>query len=121
MSNDERGSGEDLSAEETGSEESPSAEQTAEELVDHLEEISQQTSSTQQEMFTDEWMAENTDFDSIEAFLSAGPWDVAPEDGPWDVPTEALDAHAAAHSPFDSWAEMSQAAGEAWLDETLDL
>lgn len=99
----------------------PSAEETAEELVDRLEDISQQSRSTQQEMFTDEWMTDNTDFDSIEAFLEAGPWDVAPEDGLWDVPVAALDEHAAAHSTFDTWEEMSQAAGESWLDDTLDL
>ena len=98
-----------------------SAEESAERLVESLEDISQDSASTQQEMFTDEWMADHTDFDSIEAFLAAGPWDVAPEEGLWDVSTDALDDHAAAHSEFDSWASMSQAAGEAWLDETLEL
>jgi hypothetical protein len=102
-------------------EEDLSAEESAERLAASLEDISQDSASTQQEMFTDEWMADHTDFDSIEAFLAAGTWEVAPEEGLWDVPTDELDEHAAANSEFDSWEAMSQAAGEAWLDQTLDL
>jgi hypothetical protein len=108
-------------ADESDPAEEQSPEETAEQLVDHLEDISQQDRSTQQELFTEEWMAENTDFDSIEAFLEAGPWDAAPEEGLWDVPTAALDEHTAAHSRFDTWEEMSQAAGDSWLDDALDL
>lgn len=104
-----------------GTEEGPSAEETAADLADGLEDISQQSQSTQQEMFTDEWVATHTDFDSIEAFLEAGPWDVAPEEGIWDVPVDLLDAHAREHSEYNTWEEMSQAAGQEWLDDTLDL
>lgn len=101
--------------------EEPDAEESAEQFVEAIEEISRQDTSTHQELFTDAWVAEHTTFDSIEAFLAAGPWDAEPGEGLWDVPVDALDEHAAAHSPFDSWAEMTQAAGETWVDETLDL
>jgi hypothetical protein len=104
-----------------GTDEGPSAEETAADLADGLEDISQQSQSTQQEMFTDEWVTTHTDFDSIEAFLEAGPWDVAPEEGIWDVPVDLLDAHTHEHSEYNTWEELSQAAGQEWLDDTLDL
>lgn len=94
-------------------------EETAERLSEHLDEISEEDNSTQQEMFTDEWMAAHTDFEDIEAFLDAGPW--AEGTDIWDIETEKLDEHAAAHSEFDSWQAMSEVAGDEWMDEKLSF
>lgn len=102
-----------------GADEEQTAEETAEQLVENLDEISEEENSTQQEMFTDAWMAKHTDFESIEAFLAAGAWPEGTEI--WDVPTDDLDAHAAAHSAFDTWQEMSQAAGDEWMDDRLSF
>lgn len=109
--------GADGVAREPGAEADPSAEATAERLSDHLDEISEETNSTQQEMFTDAWMTAHTEFESIEAFLDAGPWAVGTEI--WDIPTDQLDAHAATHSAFEDWQAMSAAAGDEWMDDKL--
>lgn len=100
-------------------EEEQSPEETAEKLSEHLDEISEEDNSTQQEMFTDEWMAAHTDFEDIEAFLAAGSWESGTEI--WDIETAKLDEHTAANTEFDTWQEMSQAAGDEWMDDKLSF
>lgn len=100
--------------------EEQTAEETAENLVESLDESAQTDRSTQEELFSDEWISANTEFDTVEAFFEVAPWDASPGEGLWDVPTEQLDAHAAAHTEYDTWEELSAAAGDDWLESKLD-
>jgi hypothetical protein len=98
----------------------PTAEETAANLSKSLDENAQDERSTQEELFTDEWVAANTDFEDVGAFFAAEPLAVEPGEGLWDVPTERLDAHAAEHTEYDTWEDLSAAAGDDWLASKLD-
>jgi hypothetical protein len=74
-----------------------------------LVDLSREDDVTLGEFFTDSFVAETTEFDSLGAFLAATPWDAATFA---DVPRDELDGFVAEHAAFDSWAGMVAAAGD---------
>lgn len=71
-----------------------------------------------EELFPDEFMEENTDFESLESFFRDSPWDWERDDLE-DIPEEKLDEYVRTHSQFSSWEEMMSEAGEIWAAKQL--
>lgn len=68
------------------------------------------------DLFTDDFVADYTDFDSMEELLAASPTDGPVADTVRD-PSDDLDEFIAANSEFDSWLSFVGAAGDQFLHQ----
>jgi len=94
-----------------------------EDLADQLEELSGSVDGGQdipmEELFTDGFMATNTDFDSIGDFLTASPWTIESEADFRTIDEDNFDSYVDAHTGFSSWEAMLSAAAREWLTRQL--
>lgn len=74
---------------------------------------------TLEDLFAEEWMAEYTDAASIGAFVAESDFEVTDQESFEGIPDAAWDDHVAAHSEFDSWPEMLNAAVESYVRTRL--
>jgi hypothetical protein len=67
------------------------------------------------DLFDDEWVAENTDAESIAAFVAACDHEVTDQSSFEEIPEDEWDGYVAAHSEFADWGEMLSAAVERYV------
>lgn len=73
------------------------------------------------ELFPDEFMLRNTDFPSIDAFLTASGFSIASTEDTALPPDERWDPFVTQHTRFGSWGEMKDAAAQEWGRKRLGL
>ncbi|SPF53138.1 conserved hypothetical protein [Candidatus Desulfosporosinus infrequens] len=74
------------------------------------------------DLFPSRFMHQYTQFDSIDELLSSGGFEVNSEDDYEAIPDEAIDAHVAKTTNFDSWREMlTNAIEDSYIIERLGL
>src|SRR5262245_2353208 len=73
------------------------------------------------ELFTDEFMMLNTEFQSMELMLSASGFKVERQEDFAAIPDDQWDAFVREHTRFGSWKDMSAAAGNEWVSRQLGL
>jgi hypothetical protein len=73
------------------------------------------------EMFPDEFILRNTDFQSLEQFFNASSWRIETAADLEAVPDAEWDEYVKMHTRFGSWEEMQRAAGQEWIARQLDL
>lgn len=72
------------------------------------------------EFFPEEFMRLYTEFDSMEAFLDASPWEVEDQEDFRAIPDEPFDAYVDEHTDFPSWEVMYQTAGKRFMERRLE-
>lgn len=96
-----------------------------EELADQLEELSDSLDVDQdipmEELFTDGFMATNTDFDSISEFFEESPWTIESEEDFHNIDEDEFDRYVDKHTGFSSWEAMLSAAAREWLTRQISL
>jgi len=96
-----------------------------EELADQLEELSDSTDVDRtipiEELFTDGFMATNTEFDSMSEFFEQSPWTVESEADFHNIDEDEFDRYVDEHTGFSSWEAMLSAAAREWLTRQLSL
>ncbi|PHQ38207.1 hypothetical protein DJ69_12680 [Halorubrum persicum] len=96
-----------------------------EELTDQLEELSTSVDVEQDipmgELFTDGFMATNTDFDSISEFFDESRWTVESEEDFQKIDEDEFDRYVDKHTGFSSWEAMLSAAAREWLTRQIEL
>lgn len=94
-----------------------------EELADQLEELSDSPDVNQNipigELFTEGFMATNTEFDSISEFFEKSPWTIESEDDFHNIDEGEFDRYVDEHTGFSSWEAMLSAAAREWLTRQL--
>ena len=73
------------------------------------------------ELFPDEFMLRNTEFPSVDEFISASGFTVESADDFAAIPDDPWDDYVRQRTRFASWAEMQQAAAEEWITRQLKL
>ena len=73
------------------------------------------------ELYPPSFMARHTDFEDIDAFFEASPYDIETQEDYDALEWSDLDAHTAATTSFDTHHEMGERAGEEWLKRQLNL
>ncbi len=96
-----------------------------EELADQFDELSTSLDVEQdipmEELFTDGFMATNTDFDSISEFFEESRWTVESEEDFEKIDEAEFDRYVDKHTGFSSWEAMLSAAAREWLTRQIDL
>lgn len=96
-----------------------------EELADQLEELSASLDVDQnipiEELFTDGFMATNTESDSISDFFAKSPWTIESEEDFHNIDEDEFDRYVDEHTGFSSWEAMLSAAAREWLTRQLSL
>lgn len=96
-----------------------------EELADQLEELSDSPDVDQdvpmEELFTDGFMATNTEFDSISEFFEESPWTIKSEEDFHNIAEDEFDRYVDKHTGFSSWEAMLSAAAREWLTRQISL
>lgn len=72
------------------------------------------------EIFPEDFMLLYTEFDSIEAFFEASPWDVEDERDFRAIPDEPFDEYVSNHTDFPSWEIMYHSAGKRFMQRRLE-
>ena len=96
-----------------------------EELADQLEELSDSLNVDQdipmEELFTDGFMATNTEFESISEFFEKSPWTIESEEDFQNIDEDEFDKYVDNHTGFSSWEAMLSAAAREWLTRQISL
>ncbi|SFH07021.1 hypothetical protein SAMN04488063_0085 [Halopelagius inordinatus] len=74
---------------------------------------------TLEDLFAEEWMVEYTDAPSIGAFVAESEFEVTDQESFERIPDAEWDDHVAAHSEFESWRGMLNAAVESYVRTRL--
>jgi hypothetical protein len=72
------------------------------------------------ELFPDEFMLRNTDFQSIDAMFAASSFTLETAEDLNAIPEAALDEFIRANTRFDSWEDMKAAAAREWGQRRLE-
>lgn len=72
-----------------------------------------------EEMFTPEFMGLYTEFQNIEQFFEASPWEVNSEEDFEEIPEEEFDQYVSEHTDFPNWGVMQETAGKRYLENQL--
>ena len=91
-----------------------------EELADQLDGLSDQD-IPMEELFTDGFMATNTDFESISEFFEKSRWTVESEEDFQKIDENEFDRYVDKHTGFNSWEAMLSAAAREWLMREINL
>jgi len=83
-------------------------------LQQNLKKLSGEHRLTDEDLLTDDFIQQNTNFQTREAFLEAG--GIKSQE---DLATDAFNSFVAANTSFDSWTEMLKAAGAKWAKRQL--
>lgn len=93
---------------------------TLKKLDQRAEELKGKRSIPATELFSPSFMNENTSFESFDAFLDAGGFEVGEEENVEAVVSEdALDRLVQDETPYDSWEAMKEDAVTAWAWDYL--
>ena len=87
----------------------------------NLEQLEGEHSIPLNELFNDEFMLRNTDFDSIDALFKSSGFKVESQDDFEAIPDEPWNVFILEHTRFSSWEEMRNAAVTAWAHRQLEL
>jgi hypothetical protein len=71
------------------------------------------------ELFNDEFMLRNTDFDSVAAMFAASGYKIESADDFKAIPDEPWDDFIRNRTRFASWQEMKEAAAKAWASRQM--
>jgi hypothetical protein len=74
-----------------------------------------------EELFTDGFMATNTEFDSISDFFEESPWTIESEEDFQSIDEDEFDRYVDKHTGFSSWEAMLSAAAREWLTRQMSL
>lgn len=74
---------------------------------------------TLDDLFDEEWMSDHTDAASIGAFVAESDFEVTDQESFEEIPDDEWDDHVAAHSEFDDWRQMLNAAVESYVRTRL--
>ena len=95
--------------------------QELEQMQQAVEDLGEERSVTFEELFTEVFMEEYTNYSSIDELLEAGGFHAETNEEFDAIPEEELDAHIAKTTNFDSWEEMlSQATGQ-YISDQLEF
>lgn len=96
-----------------------------EELAEQMDDLSASLDVDQdipmEELFTDGFMATNTEFDSISDFFEESPWTIESEEGFQSIDEDEFDRYVDKHTGFSSWEAMLSAAAREWLTRQMSL
>jgi len=96
-----------------------------EELAEQMDDLSASLDVDQdipmEELFTDGFMATNTEFDSISDFFEESPWTIESEEDFQSIDEDELDRYVDKHTGFSSWEAMLSAAAREWLTRQMSL
>jgi len=96
-----------------------------EELEDQLEEWASTFEGEHdipiEELFTDGFIATNTEFDTISGFFNQSPWEVTSEADLQKIDEDDLDRYVNKHTGFSSWEAMLSTAAREWLVREFSL
>lgn len=84
------------------------------EMADNAAELEGENEVSFDELFTDEFMRQHSEVNSIEEFFEESQWDVSSEEDFEAIPEDEFDEYIDSHTEFDSWGEMQRAAVEDW-------
>lgn len=85
-----------------------------------VEELKGEHTLPADELFPSAFMREHTSFETFDAFLEAGGFEVGEEQNLEEVVSEeALDVHVQETTAFDDWAGMREEAKENWILDQL--
>lgn len=73
------------------------------------------------ELFTASFMVRNTNFDSMEALIEAGGFNVETADDFEAIPDQERDEHLAKTTRFANWQEMMDEASSEWVKKQLGI
>ena len=91
------------------------------ELQHRVEAVAGEHEVSLKELFPDEFMLLNTDFDSIDAMFDASGFTVNSRADFEAIPDEAWNAFVAKRTRFATWKEMTAAAAQEYLSRKLEL
>lgn len=96
-----------------------------EELAEQMDDLSASLDVDQdipmEELFTDGFMATNTEFDSISDFFEESPWTIESEEDFQSIDEDEFDRYVDKHTGFSSWEAMLSAAAREWLTRQMSL
>jgi hypothetical protein len=96
-----------------------------EELAEQMDDLSASLDVDQdipmEELFTDGFMATNTEFDSISDFFEGSPWTIESEEDFQSIDEDEFDRYVDKHTGFSSWEAMLSAAAREWLTRQMSL
>ncbi|RLM53672.1 hypothetical protein DVK02_12540 [Halobellus sp. Atlit-31R] len=97
------------------------AAEQAEDLPDPREIVAKDEEIPIRELFDEEFVRENTDFDNFDEMVAASPSDATSADDLELVPDGEWDEFVAEHTVFDDEEEMVFAVRDHWVAAALDL
>lgn len=87
-----------------------------EEMLQRVEDLKGQHRIPANEVFTPDFMQQNTSSEDLAEFLNTGGFEVGEEEGlEAAVSEDALDRHVRETTSFDSWEDMKEDAEKAWI------
>jgi len=90
-------------------------------LADSLDEVSGENTVSMGELFTEGFMATNTEFESISEFFDESPWSVDSQEDFEQIPQDEFDIYVDKHTGFNSWEAMMKAAAREWITRQINL
>lgn len=89
------------------------------EIADNARSLDGENEVSFGELFTDSFVDSHTDFETIDGFFDASPWEVEDEEDFDAIPETDLDEYVDEHTTFLDWEEMIGTAGEQWMSRQL--
>lgn len=71
------------------------------------------------ELFPPDFMRLYSDFDNIEHFFEASPWEVESQQDFHEIPQEAFDDYVANHTDFPDWETMQETAFNRYIERKM--
>lgn len=84
-----------------------------------VEDLGEERCVSFEELFTEEFMEENTDFSSIDDLLEAGGFHADTNEEFEAIPEDELDEHIARTTKFETWEDMLSEATQQYLTDQL--
>lgn len=91
------------------------------EMIKGLDELSEKKSVSIGELFTADFMKKHTKFSSLGELMEAGGFHIESAEDFKSILGPEFDAHITASSPFASWKEILQAAGNEYAARKIGL
>lgn len=89
------------------------------ELAQNLEQLSQRSDVSSEELFNAEFMAQHTQSTRFSEFVRAGGFVFDSAEDFKAIPDDAFDEHVHQSTDFSNWHEMQSAAARAWARKQL--
>ena len=91
------------------------------EMADNAEQLGGESDVSFGDLFTEQFMQEHTDTTSFGDFINNSQWTVESEQDFEAIPEGEFDEYVRDHSDFNSWENMSGAAGTEWVAREIGL